>query len=588
MKQFENIDEFKKASDHASTNDAGEEAAEGNAQTKTGAESRRKQLESMCLKNPEMGSMEESQAHLRPALIDTSLVTGDIVQISTGCHHNALVTKDGSLYTWGRNLDGQVGNGSKQEVPIPTPLCYNPASIFAQVPPRHNAYERGEEDEFDGARSSGANERNGNVSGAGRSSHVESNEHKEKVNPVIKTVGVCCGYDYTVAIQPGGTVLAWGNNKRAQLGRLPPKGTRDNDDKFVLIKKRVVRVPNTMNVALDVPSQVPNIPAPIISYQSYDILPLAGLIPPLSVIERSPGESTLHYALEYFSGLYDSSRIMDKCIKLGNYQACSKIAMLQHNISDAFLYQLKIIDALSHQPRPKAKSSESLCEKTQRRSAEEIDSKRRSSSSRHVKNNTELFNRQVEKNLIDSVEDCAAKNKMKIPASKSLNSLQLLQEELYTFDCQGGSEELCRDMKCENASLSVLEDSFDSDISSDSEEWMENIIVEDDQLQKQGNVVESTEDNSVASSSTKESVDESFSEKRVSPSRLDNLTNEAIKVINFFLIEMESETDTVKYKILQDALNFWIDHDLPIQSIEDLFMEHMQSIFYPLGLLLFW
>lgn len=110
----------------------------------------------------------------------------------------------------------------------------------------------------------------------------------------------------------GGTVLAWGNNRRAQLGRLPPKDTRENDDKFVLIKKRVVRVPNTAHVASDMPSQVPTIPAPIISYQSYDIPSLAGLVRPLSVIERSAGELTLHYALEYFSGLYDSSRIMEK------------------------------------------------------------------------------------------------------------------------------------------------------------------------------------------------------------------------------------------------------------------------------------
>lgn len=63
---------------------------------------------------------------------------------------------------------------------------------------------------------------------------------------------------------------------------------------------------------MEVPSQVPNIPAPIISYQSYDVPPLAGVIRPLSVIEKSSGELTLHYALEYFSGLYDSSRIMDK------------------------------------------------------------------------------------------------------------------------------------------------------------------------------------------------------------------------------------------------------------------------------------
>ncbi|XP_043788505.1 uncharacterized protein LOC122712731 isoform X1 [Apis laboriosa] len=593
IKQLENIDEFEKVADSTNMNDTNEEVLENdaqnkNAQAKSGinTESRRKQLDNVCLRNVNVGSLEEAQTHLKPTIVDTSLVKGNIIQISTGCHHNALVTKDGSLYTWGRNLDGQIGNGSRREVPIPTPLCYNPVSIFAQVPPRHNAYKRtGEEQEINDIKNI-MSEKNGNVHNEIKS---ENNESREKINAIIKTVGVYCGYDYTIAIQPGGTILAWGNNSRAQLGRLPAKDMRDTDDKLVLIKKRVVRLPHTSHVALDMPTQVPNIPAPIISYQSYDISSLAGTICPLSVIEKSPGELTLHYALEYFSGLYDSSKIIEKCIELGNYQACSKIALLQHNISEAFSYQLKILHLLSLQSCSKVKS-ENLYEEMEQKSTEESDLKK--SSLKHVKKNTELFNRQVEKNLIDSVKDCAAKNKMKIPASKSLNSLQLLQQELYTFDCQGGLEELCKDIKCENTSTEIFEDSFDSDVSSDSEEWVENLILKENQLRKQEKIGKFTEDNS-GISSMKKTLDQlpknsgAFNEKKITQFWQNNITNEAIKVIKFFLNEMENETDTIKCKILQDALNFWIEHDLVIQTIENVFLEHIQSIFYPLGLLLF-
>ncbi|XP_076756092.1 RCC1 and BTB domain containing protein claret isoform X2 [Xylocopa sonorina] len=601
VKQFENIDEFEKVTDPVNANDTNEEIGDGNAQNKnaqtrasgTGMDSRKKQLDNVCFKNVNVGSLEEAQTHLKPAIVDTSLVRGDIIQISTGCHHNALITKDGSLYTWGRNLDGQIGNGSRREVPIPTPLCYNPASIFAQVPPRHNAYKKvDEEQELDGGiKKSTVNERNGNMHDEARTFQSENDEFKEKINPIIKTVGVYCGYDYTIAIQPGGTVLAWGNNSRAQLGRLPAKDTRDTDDKLVLIKKRVVRLPHASHVVLDVPSQVPNIPAPIISYQSYDISSLAGVIRPLSVIEKSPGESTLHYALEYFSGLYDSSRIIEKCVELRNYQACSKIAMLQHNISDAFSYQLKILHALSLESCSKVKSENSR-PKMKRRSREESNLKR-SSSAHHVKKNTELFNKQVEKNLIDSVEDCAAKNKMKIPASKSLNSLQMLQQELYSFDCQGGLEELCRDVKCDNTPVGIFEDSCNSDTSSDTDEWMENLMFKENELRKQGNAGRSTDDSSGGSTPMKETVDqlskgnETFCETKITRSRQNSVTSEAIKVLKFFLNEMENEADTVKCKMLQDALDFWVEHDLPIQSIENVFLEHIQSIFYPLGLLLF-
>lgn len=135
-----------------------------------------------------------------------------IPQISAGCHHNALITRDGSLYTWGRNFDGQIGNGTRRDVSIPTPLYYNSASIFAQVPPRHNDLRRAQnrQDLDDSAKSSdsssngNASETNGNVSGASKSTDTEHvAPSRERINPVINTVAIACGYDYTVAIQPG-------------------------------------------------------------------------------------------------------------------------------------------------------------------------------------------------------------------------------------------------------------------------------------------------------------------------------------------------------------------------------------------------
>lgn len=267
--------------------------------------------------------------------------------------------------------------------------------------------------------------------------------------------------------------------------------------------------------------------------------------------------------------------------------------MLQHSISEAFSYQLKILHELSLQSCSRVKP-ENVGECTERRSLEESDLIKKSPSTHQVKKNTELFNKQVEKNLMDSVEDCAAKNKMKIPASKSLNSLQTLQQELYTFDCQGGLEELCKDIKCDNPPLGIFDDSLDSDVSSDSEEWMDNLILKDGQLRKPENAAGPSGGSSCASTPMKETVDQmsksigTLSDKKITRSRQNVVTNEAIRVIKFFLNEMENETDTTKCKILQDAVDFWIEHDLPMQSIENVFLEHIQSIFYPLGLLLFW
>lgn len=157
-----------------------------------------------------VGMIEEAQTHLQPSLVDTSLVIGQIVQvicatietrrlfnppiplprlqISTGCHHSCLLTKDGSVYTWGRNLDGQIGNGSRREVTIPTPLSYNPAAGLAKVPPRTNGYRSNDNNSPDS-------------DNAGTNGNKDT--RREESNRAIKAVSLCCGCDYTVAMQPG-------------------------------------------------------------------------------------------------------------------------------------------------------------------------------------------------------------------------------------------------------------------------------------------------------------------------------------------------------------------------------------------------
>ncbi|XP_077282523.1 RCC1 and BTB domain containing protein claret isoform X3 [Temnothorax americanus] len=476
------------------------ESAQTKARTSDIETQKRPETENAALKGLNFGLTEESQAHLKPCVVDTSLVKGQINQISAGCHHNALITKDGSLYTWGRNLDGQIGNGTRREVSRPTPLYYTSACVFAQIPPRHNDFKR-MQNQWDldtGAKSidslvnnGNASENNGNIS----DSSVRTGNAgltKERINPIINAVGIACGYDYTVAIQPGGTVLAWGNNSRAQLGRIPAKEAHDADDKLVLLKssKRIVRLPTALHIALDVPSQVPGISTPVISYRSNDAFSLAGSVRPLSVIERSPGDVTLHYILEHFYGLYTSANIIEKCIELENYQACSKIAALENNVPAAFTYQLKMLHNVSLQSSRNSQRSErevshERINSTLETSSPNVDMTRDSMLSRDIKRNTELFNRQAEKNLIDALENSVARSWTKISTSRSLNTLQTLAQDVYSFDCQGGLEELCGTRKDDDGlSLNVNTDHSDTERNANNEDeqrqgWIEDLIFND-------------------------------------------------------------------------------------------------------------
>lgn len=71
--------------------------------------------------NEELFSAEEFIGHLRPSEVDTSEVDGDIIYISSGIYHYALITTQSSLFMWGKNIERQLGRESvKPDLIIPT------------------------------------------------------------------------------------------------------------------------------------------------------------------------------------------------------------------------------------------------------------------------------------------------------------------------------------------------------------------------------------------------------------------------------------------------------------------------------------
>lgn len=245
--------------------------------------------------------------------------------------------------------------------------------------------------------------------------------------------------------------------------------------------------------------------------------------------------------------------------------------------------------------------------------AQNADSMRDSVSSRTIKRNTELFNKQAEKNLMESLEDSVARNWAKITTSRSLNNLQALAQELYTFDCQGGLEGLCRNQRNENptANVSVQLNENYSDVElnaneNEQQEWIENFMLnENDSLPQRRNVAHSSAQNLVRSICTDtmsnvnnyQSTDQrsdTYKEKNVlsdkasSRSQRNYVINETIKALKFYLSYISNEANTLKCDVLQSAIDFWVEHNLPMQSLENIFLEHIDIIYYPLGLLLFW
>ncbi|XP_055882453.1 uncharacterized protein LOC106072788 isoform X4 [Biomphalaria glabrata] len=66
------------------------------------------------------GSNDQDQnAFMFPSLVDSTYVHGQITKVCCGSLHSVLLTEDGSVYLWGRNLEGQLGTGSRQDERIP-------------------------------------------------------------------------------------------------------------------------------------------------------------------------------------------------------------------------------------------------------------------------------------------------------------------------------------------------------------------------------------------------------------------------------------------------------------------------------------
>uniref|UniRef100_A0A182K6Y6 Uncharacterized protein n=1 Tax=Anopheles christyi TaxID=43041 RepID=A0A182K6Y6_9DIPT len=138
---------------------------------------------------PSVNNSDEAMEHLFPSFVDTSLIEGRIVKISSGLYHFAIVTEDGSIYTWGKNIERQLGReGGRNEVVIPTRL-----EAVANV------------------------------------EHVE------------------CGADFTLIMTKDHLVKAWGNNNMGQCAKEINLDRSGIPGKLVRlpISNRVVRIPDS-------------------------------------------------------------------------------------------------------------------------------------------------------------------------------------------------------------------------------------------------------------------------------------------------------------------------------------------------------
>jgi alpha-tubulin suppressor-like RCC1 family protein len=134
-------------------------------------------------------------------------------QVSGGREHTAAIKTDGTLWTWGDNATAQLGNNTtatQRSTPVTT---FAGGTNWKQV--------------ACGSRHTAAIKTDGTLWVWGRNSfpgRLGDNTTTDRITPVTTFAGgtnwkqVSCGYNFTSAIKTDGTLWIWGNNSDGQLG----------------------------------------------------------------------------------------------------------------------------------------------------------------------------------------------------------------------------------------------------------------------------------------------------------------------------------------------------------------------------------
>jgi alpha-tubulin suppressor-like RCC1 family protein len=132
-------------------------------------------------------------------------------QVSCGYHHTAAIHLDGSLWTWGENSAGQLGNGTTVNTSNPIQTIGGGNNWkFVVCGHHHTAAIKN-----DGTLWLWGDNTAGQL---GDGTTVGTSSPTQTILGGFTWKAVACGTDHTAAVKTDGTTWAWGNNFNGQLG----------------------------------------------------------------------------------------------------------------------------------------------------------------------------------------------------------------------------------------------------------------------------------------------------------------------------------------------------------------------------------
>ncbi len=142
-----------------------------------------------------------------------ALVTGltDVVAVAAGGLHSLALRADGSVWAWGNNYDGQLGDGTREERDRPGPVKGLKGAVAISAGLYHSLALRAD----GGVVGWGAN-LSGQLSADAPDTGVSV---PTGVKGLAQAVAISAGSLHSLALLRGGAVWAWGKGDAGQLGR---------------------------------------------------------------------------------------------------------------------------------------------------------------------------------------------------------------------------------------------------------------------------------------------------------------------------------------------------------------------------------
>ena len=158
-----------------------------------------------------------------------------IKQVSLGLHHSAAITEDGSLYMWGDNECGQVGDGTIENKTLPKKIMDNVVAVnlkytqSAAIISDSSLYMWG--NNHSGQLGNG-------VDGGDLYKYDEGIDSNLPIKIMDNVASVSLGFTHSAAITTDGSLYMWGDNCHGQLGN----GTTESSNIPIKVMDNVASV----------------------------------------------------------------------------------------------------------------------------------------------------------------------------------------------------------------------------------------------------------------------------------------------------------------------------------------------------------